>query len=84
MSLDTTNWAQFPFSVDGVDFVSLLDPNGSYYPQIVKMPTQMITLMNTECIREVIGNPTQFTVEELQDELDRVNEGATQAILALA
>ena len=26
MSLDTTNWVKFPVSVDGVDFVSVIDP----------------------------------------------------------
>jgi len=35
-------------------------------------------------INELIGDPAQLTIEELQDELDRTNEYATQAIIALA
>jgi len=42
MSLDTTNWAKFPVSVDGVDFVSVIDPNGSFYPQLVTMPNEVL------------------------------------------
>ena len=28
------NWKSYPFTVDGVEFVSLLDPNGSMYQQV--------------------------------------------------
>jgi hypothetical protein len=32
MSTDTANWVKsYPFTVDGVEFVSMLDPNGSIY-----------------------------------------------------
>ena len=84
MSLDTTNWAKFPVSVDGVDFVSVIDPNGSFYPQLVTMPNEVFTMFHEQMIHEIIGNPSLMTRDELQKELDVVNDGATQAILALA
>ena len=82
--LNTDNWAQFPFSVNGVNFVSKLDTNGSFYPQISRMPTEMVDMINRDAISELVGDPTKMTTEELQAELDAVNLGATQAILALA
>ena len=82
--LNTDNWAQFPFSVNGVNFVSKLDTNGSFYPQISRMPTAMVEMINRDAITELVGDPTKMTTEELQAELDSVNLGATQAILALA
>ena len=82
--LNTDNWAQFPFSVNGVNFVSKLDTNGSFYPQISRMPTEMVEMINRDAISELVGDPTKMTTEELQAELDAVNLGATQAILALA
>ena len=82
--IDTTNWASFPFEVDGVQFVSKLDINGSFYPQITKMPIQMVNLMNESAIRELIGKVSLFSTAELEAELDRVNEGATQALICLA
>ena len=82
--IDTTNWASFPFEVDGVQFVSKLDTNGSFYPQITKMPIQMVNLMNESAIRELIGKVSLFSTAELEAELDRVNEGATQALICLA
>ena len=82
--LNTDNWAQFPFSVNGVNFVSKLDTNGSFYPQISRMPAELVDMINRDAITELVGDPTKMTTEELQAELDAVNLGATQAILALA
>ena len=82
--LDTTNWASFPFEVDGVQFVSKLDTNGSFYPQVIKMPISMVNLMNESAVRELIGKASLFSTAELEAELDRVNEGATQALICLA
>ena len=48
------------------------------------MPTAMVEMINRDAINELVGDPTKMTTEELQAELDAVNLGATQAILALA
>ena len=84
MSLDTTNWVKYPFSVNGVDFVSMLDPQGSFYSQIERLPEGVFVEENTLMVAELIGDPSLLTRQEIQDELTRVNLGATQALLALA
>jgi len=82
--LDTTNWAKYPFTVNGVNFVSLLDKNGSFYSQVERLPSGIFTYENTRMVTELIGDPAVMTREELQAELDRVNLGASQALVALA
>ena len=82
--LDTTNWAKYPFTVNGVNFVSLLDKNGSFYSQVERLPAGIFTTENTRMVTELIGDPAVMTREELQAELDRVNLGASQALVALA
>ena len=82
--LDTTNWVSYPFEVDGVNFVSKLDPKGSFYPQIEAMPAGLFTLMNQSAIRDIIGKVSLFSTAELEAELDRINEGASQALICLA
>ena len=82
--LDTTNWAKYPFTVNGVNFVSLLDKNGSFYSQVERLPAGIFTTENTRMVGELIGDPAVMTREELQAELDRVNLGASQALVALA
>jgi hypothetical protein len=82
--LDTTNWATYPFTVNGIDFVSKLDPSGSFYPQVELMPTAIFNQMNSQAILEIIGNPAELSHDELVSELERINEGASQALLCLA
>jgi hypothetical protein len=82
--LNTDNWISIPFSAQGVDFISKLDPNGSFYPLIKRLPEMVFESEQTQMISELIGNISNFTREELQAELDAINEGATQALLCLA
>jgi hypothetical protein len=82
--IDTTNWVSYPFEVNGVNFVSMLDPQGYFYPKIEKLPAGMFDSMNKSMVLEFLGNPADLSHEELLAELDRVNEGGTQAIVALA
>ncbi len=82
--LDTTNWVKYPFTVDGIDFVSMLDPQGSFYSQVERLPAGIFTNENVRMVAELIGNPALMTRQELQDELDRINLGASQALVALA
>ena len=78
------NWKSYPFTVDGVEFVSLIDPNGSMYKTIQNVPASVFTLMNEGAIREMIGKVSLMSKSEIQTELDRVNDGYSQAYLALA
>lgn len=82
--LDTTNWAKYPFSVEGVEFVSMLDPQGSFYSQVERLPAGIFANENVRMVAELIGNPAKFTRDELEAELARVNLGASQALVALA
>lgn len=79
-----TRWALFPFTVDGVEFVSKLDIEGSMYNQVKNLPAGLFTAMNEGAIREIIGSVSTMSKSEIQAELDRVNEGYSQAYLALA
>ena len=78
------NWKSYPFTVDGVEFVSLINPEGTMYKSIQRVPSSIFTKMNEQAIRELIGNASLMSKSEIQEELDRVNEGYSQAYLALA
>ena len=82
--IDKSNWKSYPFTVDGVEFLSLIDPNGSMYSQIQRVPNQVFSQMNEQAIREIIGSVSNLTKSEIQAELDKVNLGYSQAYLALA
>ncbi len=78
------NWKSYPFTVDGVEFVSLIDPNGSMYKEIKKLPPAILNSFNEGAIRSIIGSVTNMSKSEIQENLDRANEGYSQAYLALA
>jgi hypothetical protein len=82
--LNTDNWATYPFTVEGVEFVSKLDPKGSFYPQVERLPAGVFTAENARMLSELIGNPALMTREEIESELQTINAGASQAIVALA
>ena len=82
--IDKSNWKSYPFTVDGVEFVSLIDPNGSMHNQISKLSPIVFSMMNEQAIREIIGSVSNLTKSEIQAELDVVNLGYSQAYLALA
>ena len=79
-----TRWALFPFTVDGVEFVSKIDIEGSMYQQVSRVPAQVFNTMNEGAIRELVGKVSLMSKDEIQAELDRVNEGYSQAYIALA
>ncbi len=81
---DMTRWALFPFTVDGVDFVSKIDIEGSMYQKVSNVPTAIFNQMNEGAIRELIGKVSLMSRDEIQAELDRVNEGYQEAYIALA
>ena len=81
---DFTNWKSYPFTVDGVNFLSLINPNGSMYQTISKLPANVFATMNEGAIRSLIGSVTNMSKSEIQENLDRANDGYSQAYLALA
>ena len=83
-NLDTKNWVSYPFEVNGIKFKSMLDPKGNFYPMVERLPAGVFTQENMRMIIELIGNPAEFTTDELQIELDICNAGATQALVCLA
>ena len=82
--LDTTNWVKYPFTVQGVDFISMLDPKGDFYPQVERLPEGVFLQWNTQMVNDVIGDVSTMTRSELIKKIDEVNEGATQALVAVA
>ena len=78
------NWKSYPFTVDGVEFLSLINPEGSMYQKVSRVPTHIFNAMNEGAIRELVGKVSLMSKSEIQDELDRVNLGYSEAYLALA
>lgn len=83
-TLNTNGWYEAPFEVDGVQFVSKLDKAGDMYPRVMSQFTvEQFIGMNKVFIQTQIGNVLTMTRSEILEELARLNENATQALIEL-
>ena len=78
-----TEYTDYPFTSNGVNFISRIY-NGSEIAQMVKnVPNSIFQIMNQETVQQIIGDASLLSTAELLSELERVNEGATQAFILL-
>ena len=78
-----TNYKDYPFTSNGVNFISRIDANSPFAGTLAKLPAQVVIDMNIQAVQEMIGDASLFTREELLAELERVNEGGTHAFIIL-
>ncbi len=79
----TINFVEFPFTYQGVNFVSKIAENNRYLPQIMMMGEDFIK-MNIEAIQEIIPNLVSISIDELNARIDEINAGGTEMFLELA
>jgi len=78
-----TNYKDYPFTSNGVNFISRIDADSPFAGALAKLPTQVVTDMNIQAVQEIIGDASKFTTAELLEELERVNDGGTHAFILL-
>ena len=81
--LDYSNWDKYPFTVDGVNFVSYINPNGDIAPRVASVPRFVLDQMNINCVREIIGQVNNMSRDEILAELEVVNSGYGNAYIGL-
>lgn len=80
----TNEWDSYPFSVDGVNFVSKIRKGSEFAMRLLFVPNEVFTQMNISAIREMIGSVATMTRSEILAELEINNRGGINAILELA
>jgi len=83
-TLNTTSWVSYPFTVNGINFVSKVNPKSSIGFQVNLIPVEIFNSMNSEAVLDIIGNPSLLSADKLKSELIRVNHSASEAIIELA
>jgi hypothetical protein len=77
-------WVVFPFTYLGRNYNSKIKPNTLELRHIEALPAGVFDTMNEECLRDISTITASSTVEEITAELERINAGASWAILELA
>ena len=78
-----TTYTDYPFTADGVNFVSRIADNSPFLGAIKSLPAQDFIALNISAVTELLGRPSLMTQEDILEELERVNEGATHSWLLL-
>lgn len=78
-----TTYTDYPFTANGVNFVSRIASHSPFAGRLASLPRVIVDEMNIQAVTEMIGDASLFTHEELLEELARVNEGATHAYILL-
>ena len=81
--MTTQTYTDYPFSVDGVNFISRIHSHSQFLSSIENLPAGVFEKLNIEAVQELMGSPKLLTIEEIQDELDRINEGGSHSFILL-
>ena len=81
--MTTPTYTDYPFTSNGVKFVSRVFADSPFANTIANLPTIVFQDMNMQAITEIIGDASLLSREELLEELERVNAGGTHAFVML-
>jgi hypothetical protein len=77
-------WVVFPFTYAGKSFNSKVSINSRQLATIVNLPAGVFNTMNEGALRDISTINASTTREQDISELERINAGASWAVLELA
>ncbi len=81
--MTNTTYTDFPFTVNGVNFISRIYSHSEFLNRINSLPAGVFDKLNQDAVRDIIGDPSLLSTDELIKELERVNEGGSHAFIML-
>lgn len=79
---NTVAFAIFPFTYQGVNFISKVAETSRFLPQIVNMKEDFIK-MNILAIDDCMPDLVSLSIDELNERIAHINEGGTEMFLEL-
>ncbi len=81
--MTTTTYTDFPFTVNGINFISRVYSHSEFLTKINSLPAGVFAQLNQDAVTDIIGDPSLLSNDELLSELDRVNDGGSHAFILL-
>jgi hypothetical protein len=76
-------YTDYLFTVSGINFVSRISADSPNHLTISRLPEGVFIQMNIEAVQQLIGDVSLLTLDEIQTDLDRLNEGGTHSFILL-
>ena len=81
--MTNTTYTDFPFTVNGVNFISRVYSHSEFLSRILSLPEGVFAQLNSEAVSELVGDPSLLSTPELLQELSRLNAGGSHAFILL-
>jgi hypothetical protein len=81
--MTTSTYIDFPFTANGVNFVSRIYSNSPFLSRIETLPEGAFTQMNIDAVNDLITFNSTVTLEDIQESLDYINAGGSHAFILL-
>jgi hypothetical protein len=81
--MTNTTYTDFPFTAKGINFVSRVYSNSPFLSRIQQLPAGVFESMNIDAVSDLLTIEKEYTLDEVQAELDRVNAGGSHAFILL-
>ena len=83
--MDNTQFKNYPFNFQGVNFISKVDTTHPIYNAISKLTEQEFVNLNSMALSELLAGVEISTnnLQEIQGELNKLNDGGTYALILL-
>ena len=79
---ETTQFAIFPFTHKGINFISKVAETSTYLPQIINIKDEFIK-MNIGAVDELMPDLEDMSWADIEKQLVFLNEGGTEMFLEL-
>ena len=81
--MTNTTYTDFPFTVNGVNFISRVYSHSEFLSKILSLPEGVFAQLNQDAVSELVGDPSLLSTPELLQELSRLNAGGSHAFILL-
>ena len=79
----TTTYIDYPFTANGVNFISRVYSHSNMSKKIASLPEGVFAQINQDAVRDLIGDPSLLSTPELLRELTTLNAGGSGAFIML-
>ena len=81
--MTNATYTDYPFTANGINFISRIYSHSDMSAKIANLPAGVFAQLNQDAVRDIIGDPSLLSREELLEELERINAGGSHAFILL-